>query len=76
MMRERSICNDNDVFVEPLPLDDFGTRYKLQVRRPGKQPLVGKNEYDSTKSEWILAVYKIYNHFYTKYYEKNTTKQR
>lgn len=62
-----TLCNDNQCFIYPLPLDNAGTRYKLEVYRPTK--LNPKNikktdqkVYDSLKSDWYQKIFELYNH--------------
>ena len=62
-----SICNDNHCFIYPLPLDDAGTRYRLQVYRPTKvnpknRRKTDEKVYESTKSGWYQKIYELYNH--------------
>lgn len=49
-------CNANNVYVYPLALDQFGTKYKLHVTGDGYDQ-TGTQIYDSTKGEWIKAIF-------------------
>lgn len=67
-LKAMSICNDNQCFIYPLPLDNAGTRYKLQVYRPQKQKASNRrktdeaNIYDGNKCGWYKKIFELYNH--------------
>ena len=75
-----SICNDNHCFIYPLPLDNAGTRYQLQVHRPTKvnpqnRIKTGTTIYTSTKSDWYRKIFELYKQLKLNYVkEKNKTK--
>lgn len=62
-----SICHDNDCYIYPLPLDDAGSRYKLQVFRPEKvnpknRLKTDEKVYSSLTSDWYQKIFELYNH--------------
>ena len=67
-----SICNDNDCYIYPLPLDDAGSRYRLQVFRPEKvnpknRLKTDSNVYSSLNCHWYRKVFELYNHLKKEY---------
>ena len=64
-MEAMSICNDNDCYIYPLPLNDAGSQYRVCVSRPGmKNPAfrlkTAPEVYDATKSEWCKRIFELY----------------
>ena len=73
-IKARSFCITEGIKVYPIPLDNAGTRLRLERvipahiradrRRNVKQ---GEKVYDGLKSEWVDAMFKIYvklkNHY-------------
>lgn len=73
-VKSRSLCNDIGIIVYPIPLDNWGNRYRLTRHIPASlrsdnkpSTLTGEAVYDSTKSEWYEQAYKLYvklkNHY-------------
>lgn len=67
-LKAMRICNDNQCYIYPLPLDNAGTRYKLQVYRPHKEKASNRlktdeaNIYGGNKSDWYKKIFELYNH--------------
>jgi len=59
------ICNNNGLRIYPIPQNNFGSIYKLQVFGDGYD-VIGTQEYDATKDVWYKAMY----HRYVKLKEK------
>jgi len=62
-----TICNENHCFIYPIPIDNAGTRYNLQVFRPKKTNPKNKIktdnfQYESIKSDWYKKIFELYNH--------------
>ncbi len=55
-----SLCNQYDIIVVPIPLDNYGNRIRLRLSKPGYRDLDGKMEFDGLKSDWVRKLYEIY----------------
>ena len=73
-IKARSLCNDIGIIIYPKPLDNYGNTYRLvrvipaSLRKDRKTSvLLGEATYDSTKSDWYIAIFKLYvklkNHY-------------
>jgi len=72
-----TICNDNHCYIYPLPLDNAGTRYKLEVYRPKKvnpknRYKTDSKVYESIKCGWYKKIFELYNHLKKDYVEKES----
>ena len=58
-VKARSICNSHNLTIYPVPMNNFGSVYKLHIYGDGYDKM-GSEEYDATKDVWYRAIYKLY----------------